>query len=173
MDIFLNILMITIPALIVALTAYFTIKNMHEKELKKQVLELKFNSKQVINPIRLQAYERLALFLERMKPESLLLRNPAGNLNAGQYRTILLTSIRSEFEHNLSQQVYVSGALWEATKKAKEELAKIINLSVGKIGVEAQGTDLASQILDVYLQMNILPSDIALELLRQEIKELY
>ena len=173
MDIFLNILMITIPALIVALTAYFTIKNMHEKELKKQVLELKFNSKQVINPIRLQAYERLALFLERMKPESLLLRNPAGNLNAGQYRTILLTSIRSEFEHNLSQQVYVSGALWEATKKAKEELAKIINLSVGKIGVEAQGTDLASQILDIYLQMNILPSDIALELLRQEIKELY
>ena len=173
MDIFLNILMITIPALIVALTAYFTIKNMHEKELKKQVLELKFNSKQVITPIRLQAYERLALFLERMKPESLLIRNPGNNLNAGQYRTILLTSIRSEFEHNLSQQVYVSGALWEATKKAKEELAKIINLSVGKIGVEAQGTDLASQILDVYLQMNILPSDIALELLRQEIKELY
>ena len=173
MNIFLNILMITIPALIVALTAYFTIKNMHEKELKKQVLELKFNSKQVITPIRLQAYERLALFLERMKPESLLIRNPGNNINAGQYRTILLTSIRSEFEHNLSQQVYVSGALWEATKKAKEELAKIINLSVGKIGVEAQGTDLASQILDIYLQMNILPSDIALELLRQEIKELY
>ena len=173
MDIFLNIIMITIPALIVALTAYFTIKSSHEKELKKQVLDLKFNSKQVINPIRLQAYERLAMFMERMKPESLLLRNPAGNLNAGQYRTILLTSIRSEFEHNLSQQVYVSGALWEATKKSKEELAKIINLAVGKIGVEAAGTDLASQILEFYLQIEIPPSDIALELLRQEIKELY
>ena len=113
------------------------------------------------------------MFMERMKPESLLLRNPAGNLNAGQYRTILLSSIRSEFEHNLSQQVYVSGALWEATKKSKEELAKIINLATGKVGAEAAGTDLASQILDIYLQIDVPPSDVALELLRQEIKELY
>jgi len=173
MEIVLGIVAIIVPALIVALTAYFTIKSSHEKELKRQVLDLKFNSKQVINPIRLQAYERLAMFTERMKPESLLLRNPAGNLNAGQYRTILLTSIRSEFEHNLSQQVYVSGALWEATKKSKEELAKIINLAVGKVGVDATGADLASQILEIYLQLDIPPSDIALELLRQEIKELY
>ncbi len=173
MYILLDIIKITIPALIVALAAYFTIKKAYEKELKKQVLDLKFNSQQVINPIRLQAYERLALFLERMKPESLLMRNPGSALNAGQYRTILLTSIRNEFEHNLSQQVYVSSALWEATKKAKEELSKIINLATGKVGIEASGTNLASQILDIYMQIEIQPADIALELLRQEIKELY
>ena len=173
MYIFLDIVKITIPAVIVALTAYFTMKKSYEKELKKQVLDLKFNSQQLINPIRLQAYERLALFLERMKPENLLLRNPGNALNAGQYRTILLTSIRSEFEHNLSQQVYVSSALWEATKKSKEELSKIINLAVGKVGIEASGTDLASQILGVYIEISVPPADTALELLRQEIKELY
>jgi hypothetical protein len=173
MDVLLEIIKITLPALIVAITVYLTVRSTYEKELKKQVLDLKYNSKQIINPIRLQAYERLALLLERMKPESLLLRNTGNNLTAGQYRTILLTAIRSEFEHNLSQQVYVSGALWEATKKAKEEICKAINLATGKIGMNASGTDLATTILDIYIKIDPLPSDIALELLRIEIKELY
>jgi hypothetical protein len=66
-----NILQITIPALLVALTAYYAIKLTYDKELKKQVLELKHNSKKVITPIRLQSYERIALFLERIKPKAL------------------------------------------------------------------------------------------------------
>jgi predicted AlkP superfamily phosphohydrolase/phosphomutase len=173
MDILLEIIKITIPALIVACVSYLVIKNTYENELKKQVLDLKHNSKQVITPIRLQAYERLALLLERMKPENVLLRNSGNNLTAVQYRTILLTAIRSEFDHNLSQQVYVSSTLWEATKKAKEEIVKVINLAAGKVGTDASGQDLATTILEIYVEINPLPSDTALELLRYEIKELY
>ena len=169
----LEIIKISIPALIVAVTVYFTIRKTYEKELKKQVLDLKHHSKEVIAPIRLQSYERIALFLERMKPESLLLRNPADILSASQYRTVLLSAIRSELEHNLSQQVYVSGALWEATKKAKEETVKIINIAAGKVGIDASATDLATKILEFYVEMKSNPSDDALSLLRQEIKELY
>jgi len=173
MDFFLEIIKITLPALIVGCVAYLVIKSTYENELKKQVLDLKHNSKQIISPIRLQAYERLALLLERMKPESLLLRNSGNNLTAVQYRTILLTAIRNEFEHNLSQQVYVSGAVWDRTKKAKEEIAKIINLAAGKVGIDASGSDLATAILEIYVGINPAPSDAALELLRHEIKELY
>jgi hypothetical protein len=173
MNIFFEILTITLPALIVAGSVYFTIKTIYEKDLKRKALDLKYNSKQLINPIRLQAYERLALLLERMKPDSLLLRNPNNNLSAGQYRIILLTAIRSEFEHNLSQQVYVSGTLWAATRNAKDETFKVINLATGKVGLEASGSDLATAILDIYMKIEPSPSDIALELLRREIKELY
>jgi len=173
MNIFLEITKITIPALVVACTAYLVIKSTYDNALKKQLLDLKHNSRQVITPIRLQSYERLALLLERMKPDSLLLRNQGNNFTATQYRTILLTAIRSEFEHNLSQQVYVSGAMWEATKKAKEETAKIINLAAGKVGVDASASDLATVILEIYVGLNPTPSDVALELLRNEIKELY
>jgi hypothetical protein len=173
MDIFWEILKITLPALLVAGTACFSIRILCEKELKKQLLDLKFNSKQMVNPIRLQAYERLALLLERMKPENLLLRNQAHPFSASQYRTILLTSLRNEFDHNLSQQVYVSGALWETTKKAKEEITKAINLATAKTGADATGNELATTLLDIYLKLNPAPTDVALELLRQEIKELY
>ena len=170
---FLETIKISVPAIIVAITVYFTIRKAYEKELKKQVLDLKHHSKEVITPIRLQSYERIALFLERMKPESLLLRNPTDNLSAAQYRIVLLSAIRSELEHNLSQQVYISGALWDATKKAKEETVKIINVADGKVGFNATATDLATKILEIYVELKYNPSDDALNLLRQEIKELY
>ena len=173
MDILLEIIKITFPAVVVACVACLVIKNTYDSELKKQVLDLKHHSKGVITPIRLQAYERLALLLERIKPENVLLRNSGNNLTAVQYRTILLTAIRNEFDHNLSQQVYVSGALWAATKKAKEEITKVINLAAGRVGTNASGQDLITAILEIYIKINPLPSDAALELLRHEIKELY
>ena len=169
----IGLIVVILPILVAAVVIYLVIRKTYEKELKKQVLDLKHNSKGVITPIRLQAYERLAMLLERMKPESLLLRNSGNTLTAVQYRTILLTSIRSEFEHNLSQQVYVSGALWDITKKAKEEMTKIINLAAGKVGTDASGQDLATAILEIYIGLNPAPSDAALDLLRYEIKEMY
>ena len=173
MDIFLETIKITFPALIVAGLTYLLIKSAYEKELKKQVLDLKHNSKQVITPIRLQAYERLAMLLERIKLDNLLLRQTSNNLSAVQYRNILLVAIRSEFEHNLSQQVYVSGALWKLIKRVKEENTKIINLAAGKTGIDASGADLATAIMEIYMKTNPIPSDTALDLLRNEIKELY
>ena len=173
MEIVWNILQITIPALIVAFTAYYAIKLTYDKELKKQVLDLKYQSKQVITPIRLQSYERIALFLERIKPESILLRNISRNLNVSQYQSILISSIRSEFEHNLSQQVYISTALWEVTKKAKEETIKIINLAAAQLSPDAGGNELATKIIELVVDVDPQPSDAALSLLRKEIKELY
>ncbi|MDR1877967.1 MAG: hypothetical protein LBQ64_00195 [Bacteroidales bacterium] len=173
METFLEILKITLPALFVGGTAFFTLKLIGEKELKKQLLELKYNNRQITTPIRLQSYERLALLLERMKPNTLLLRNPSAGLSSSQYRTILLTTIRNEFDHNLSQQVYVSSGLWKAAKNAKEEAEKIINLAAAKTGIDAQGNELAAKILEIYLQNKVCPFDDALSLLHHEIKALY
>ncbi|NLJ82486.1 MAG: hypothetical protein GX330_05105 [Bacteroidales bacterium] len=173
MNLVVNILLVIIPPAVVALTAYYAIKLTYDKELKKKVLDLKHDSKKVITPIRLQAYERLALFLERIKPESIIIRNISHNMNALQYQTVLVSSIRSEFEHNLSQQVYISTALWEVTKKAKEETIKIINLAAGQLTAEATAKDLASKIIELNADINPQPSDVALELLSKEIKELY
>ncbi len=90
-----------------------------------------------------------------------------------QYQSILVSSIRSEFEHNLSQQVYISSALWDLTKKAKEETIKIINLAAGQLSTEANGNDLASRIIELAVDLNPQPSDAALDFLKKEIKELY
>ncbi|MBO4739334.1 MAG: hypothetical protein J5606_07220 [Bacteroidales bacterium] len=173
MEIVWEIIKITLPAVIVACTAYMVLKMNIEKELRQQVLDLKNEGKKVMNPIRIQAYERLALFLERTRPENLILRTSAANLTATQYRTLLLTNIRNEFEHNLSQQVYVSGALWQMTKKAKEDTVKLINLAGGQLPIDATATDLATRILELLVEQNPQPADVALDFLRKEITELY
>ena len=173
MDLLLNILTISVPAVIVALTAWLTLRSVHQKELGKQVLELKFRSREVITPIRLQAYERIALLLERMKPESLMLRHSGTQLSANQYRHILLTAIRNEFEHNLSQQVYVSAALWDAARKAKEETVRMIHAAAGRVQAEASGKELAQAILEINVQTLPQPSDCALAVLKEEISNIY
>lgn len=167
------ILAIVVVAVIVLLTAYFVLKLSNEKELKKIVLEKKKNDVAVITPLRLQAYERIALFLERIRPESILLRELPINQTASQYHIRLLTSIRDEFEHNLSQQVYISTALWEASKQAREETVKIINLAASQLKPEDPGASLASRILELTVSVKVKPSDAALQILHNEVKELY
>ena len=93
-----------VPSLIVALTAFFLAKHYVENDQKKRLLELKFHSKELVTPIRLQAYERMAMFLERIDPNQLLFRVSNPELTAYQMQTILLATIRSEYEHNLSQE---------------------------------------------------------------------
>ena len=68
------ILVSVLPSLIVAVSAFFIVKYFIENDQKKRVLELKFQSKNITTPVRLQAYERMALFLERIEPNQLLFR---------------------------------------------------------------------------------------------------
>ncbi len=173
MEILLGIIGMIAVAAVVGVTAYFMLKSSNEKELKKLVLEQKKGNASVITPIRLQSYERLALLLERIKPESLLLREMAVNRNVGQYHSMLLSVIRNEFEHNLSQQVYVSPDMWKAIRKAKEEIVKIINLAAGQLEPDAPGSLLATRILEMTSQLAVSPSDQALDVLHNEVQSLY
>ncbi len=158
---------------VLGLIAYFMLKVSHDRALKQLVLERKKESMPVVVPIRLQAYERVALLLERIRPESLLLRELPGNRTVAQYHTFLLTAIRNEFEHNLSQQVYISSALWDAVKSAREETVKLIHLASGQLDDNQPGTQLASRILEMTVSVKNEPTDAALALLHQEIKEMY
>ena len=110
---YLIIILSVVPSLVVAVTAFFLTKYFVENDQKKRLLELKFHSKEMVTPIRLQAYERMAMFLERIDPNQLLFRVSNPELTAYQMQTILLATIRSEYEHNLSQQVYISPEAWE------------------------------------------------------------
>ena len=173
MNLLITVAAMVVMAIVVAWTAYIVLRSVNEKELKKIVLEQKKINTSVIAPIRLQAYERIALFLERIRPESLLLRESSVGQNVAQYHMQLLSSIRSEFEHNLSQQVYISSAMWEATNLARQETVKIINLAAGQLSQDAPAAQLSSRILEMSASIKNEPSDVALSLLHEEVKELY
>lgn len=160
-----------LACVIVFLTAYFSIKYFLENDQKKRLLELKFNSKSLITPVRLQAYERMAMFLERIEPNHLIQRVNNPDLTSEQLRTILLTTIRAEFEHNLSQQIYISVNTWDLIVQAKEETIQRINLSAGKLGTEAMSIDLATSLLEKVTAS--VSNERAMKALKEEIAILF
>ncbi len=167
MIVFWYILGTFLVALVVFLTAYYAIKKFLENDQRKQLLELKHDARNAMNPLRIQAYERITLFLERIEPNQLILRLNSVDLSAEQFKSLLLTTIRAEWEHNLSQQIYLSSTLWEEVVQAKEETVKLINLSAGKLPEGASGVDLATKILEQVARKT--PNKQAIDMLKAEV----
>jgi len=83
----------------------------------------------------------------------------------------LLETIRSEFNHNLSQQVYMSDSAWTLVKNSKEETIKLINLASSNVNDDATGTELSKIILQLVMKIEKLPNQTALEYLKKELRQ--
>lgn len=173
MDLFLTFLMVAVPSIVVFLTAFFILKNFSDKELYKKRYEVKMKNQSLITPIRLQAYERLTLFLERIEPNSMIMRVSAPNMTSKQLQSELLTSIRTEFEHNLSQQIYISQPAWEVIKSAKENTVKIINSSMDDVQPESPSIELSKMIFSRIIDAGKSPTNIAVEFIKKEVSQYF
>lgn len=168
MTVLIYILGTFLIAVVVFLTSFFSVRLFIQNDERKRLLELKEHNKSVIAPIRLQAYERMAMFLERIEPNQLILRLNDGTTNNAALRLLLIATIRSEFEHNLSQQIYLSSEVWDKICNAKEETIRIINISSGKLAQEAPGIELVTTIIEE--TAGISPIAAAMEALKEEIR---
>jgi hypothetical protein len=170
---FWEILKIVLPAMVVFFTAYFLFRDMLENSQKQREFEFRVQNLGKITPLRLQAYERFTLLLERISPQSLLVRVNPQEKSAGRYHQELLTTIRQEFEHNLSQQIYISPILWETIRGAREKLTGIINRSSEEIDDNAPALNLSKKIFDNYFDEQNDPVAIALTELKKEVSKLF
>ncbi|NTW31859.1 MAG: hypothetical protein HGB12_04425 [Bacteroidetes bacterium] len=167
-----EILKYVLPSLVVFVTAYYLLRLFLENEQKKRAVEIKLAGYKIITPIRLQAYERIVLFLERISPESLIMRLHQPGLTALQFQTMLILAIREEIEHNLSQQVYVSSNAWEMVKNAKEDMIKLINTAATKLNDNASSTDLSQKIFELSVGEKSICKPV-LEFIKNEIRLLF
>ena len=171
MDVFLEILKYTFPALLMLLMTYLMLSNFLDNEENRRKFLLKREVRKNSLPIRLQAYERITLFLERITPNSLLVRIPAQTMNCYEYQTLLLHTIRNEFEHNLSQQVYISEEAWRISVTAKSATVSIINKIAGDLGREATGLELSKKILQHTLEIGTFPTRSAIHFIKTEVRQ--
>lgn len=123
--------------------------------------------------LRLQAYERLALLAERISLNNLISRLPHAGITAKQMQHALVDAIKTEYEYNISQQVYVSPEAWRAVHNLKEQNIYIINQLTVTLPFQASAMDLNKQVLD-YLLSNPKASlhVIVLEALNFEAKKI-
>jgi len=166
----LELLKITIPGLLVLLAAYYVMDKMVKNDERRRYYELKRETAKVLSPVRLTAYERFALFLERINPESLILRVQLPGMKVQDLHMALLATIREEFEHNVSQQIYISPELWLVIRNAKESLVQFINTYSAKVPDDLPAIELAKVLIESYNGIENSPIDIALGVLKAEVK---
>jgi hypothetical protein len=169
MEIITDILKNTIPALIVFLTAWILLRNMIRNDQDRRRQEIILQGARTVTPIKLQAYERIVLFLERISLESLLVRVSSPDMTISQLQSALLTTIRSEFEHNLSQQIYMSPQAWEVVKNARSNTIKMINSEAEKMKGDAAGIDLSRQLLAKVMELEKEPTRAAIDYIKNEV----
>ncbi|MCU0350811.1 MAG: hypothetical protein MUF43_08280 [Flavobacterium sp.] len=167
----LEIAAYTVPALITGGVAYFVLQSFFKNEENRRRFELlKENQKQAL-PIRLQAYERMVLFLERINPPQLLLRVAPISSDKHDYATILIHSIQTEFEHNLTQQVYVTAPTWEVVMKAKNSIVQMIRQK--SVEEEIVSAEKLREAILIDLTQNESPSAIAISYLKEDLKKVF
>jgi len=173
MEEILDIAKYVLPSLVVFGASYYVMKLFLENESRKRVLNIKLENAKLITPIRLQAYERIILFLERITPSNLIMRLYRKDITSIEFQTLLMQNIRDEYEHNLSQQIYFSEQSWELVKNAKEEIIKIINTAATTIEDNATSTELSHAIIGKTLEIKEMPTHRAISLIKREIAKVF
>jgi hypothetical protein len=173
MDALIEFGKILIPSLLVLYAAYLLVRSFIGKEIGLKKLEVRSKSIETVLPLRLQAYERMTLFLERISPQNLLVRLNVGGMPSKEFHHMLLNEIRNEYNHNVSQQVFMSERVWELVKNAKEDLIVIINEAANEMDKDATSLDLSKKIFERSINKSVDPIAHALVELKREIQQTF
>ena len=152
---------------------YATITGVADRLSDKHKWEIRTKHADIILPLRLQAYERMCLFLERIAPNNLLIRLVPSAMSALELQQILLHDIREEYNHNVAQQLYISSNAWEQLVNAMNETVAVINQAATEVPGEAPPADLAKKIFSHVIEKETQPSTHALKVLKEEIRQLF
>jgi hypothetical protein len=159
----------TLPAIVTGVVAIYSFTAfLKNDENKRRFLLLKENQKQAL-PLKLQAYERLSLLLERINPSKLLIRVAPLNDNKMDYQNLLIHHIEQEYEHNLTQQIYVSDECWTMIVTAKN--TTIQNIRKTSLNNEVANADKLRETVLTSLFEGESATNLALSFLKSEVKE--
>jgi hypothetical protein len=173
MDVVLQIALIIFPAGGVLLTAIFFLRRETSKEVIQMQVELRRQRQEYFLPSRVEAYQRAVLLMERIHPNSLVMRLHNPGLPAKALQAEFLKAIREEYDHNVAQQLFVSPQGWQMVKNSKEETIKIINIAGNQMQPTSTGMDLSAKVFELVAEIGQLPTEITTEYLKKELQDLF
>lgn len=167
----IELLSYTLPAVVTGVVAYYFF-NLHTKneEGRRRYLLHKEAQKNAL-PLRLQAYERMTLYMERINPTKLLIRIAPLSQDKNDYENLIITQIEQEFEHNLSQQIYMSDECWTIIITAKNATIQMIRKA--NMSDRVDSADKLREVLLNDLMEKQSPSNAALAYIKNEVGQLW
>ncbi|MDP4240208.1 MAG: hypothetical protein Q8904_12130 [Bacteroidota bacterium] len=173
MNILLEIVELILPGLLVLAAVYLMQRHFWKLEIGRSEKQLLVEARKITMPVRLQAYERLALLMERISPAPLVLRVAKPGIGLSKLQQNLIQSIHEEFEHNLSQQIYVSGNCWSMVRSAVEQTIQQVNVTAAGLDSNADEGTFAARFMQNVLEQTNNPAEQALFLIRSEAARLF
>ena len=165
---FFQLLFNILPAVIVGLISFYFFQMHTSNEEKRRLFTLRQENQKIALPIKLQAFERMALFLERISIGKLLLRVKPKSNDLESYENLLVQTIDQEFDHNLAQQIYLTSECWNVIKTSKNATIGIIRRTAKQDGV-SNADELRQQILNALMDQSA-PTEAALEYIKNEVR---
>lgn len=150
-------------------TAYLLIKDFLKKEITIFSLQMKKEHTQYSAQVKLEAFEKLTVFLEKISLENLISFSNKEN-SSGKLQMFLLQFIRDEYSQILSKQIYISYEVWQYIKNAKEITIKIVNTAAMELDSNSHSIELSKKIAEKLMQAENTPSKIAIDKIKSEIK---
>lgn len=167
----LEMLMFTLPALVTGGIAYYFFKEHVNNEMNRRRYLIQKELEKESLPLRLQAYERMVLLLERIAPSKLLVRiNPTSN-DKNDYESLLIATIEQEFDHNLTQQIYISDECWTVITTSKNSIIQLIRKA--NMNEKVDSAQKLREFILTELMDKQTPQSTALSYVKQEVKELF
>ena len=167
----LEMLMYTLPALVTGGIAYYFFKEHVNNEMNRRRYLIQKELEKESLPLRLQAYERMVLLLERIAPSKLLVRiNPTSN-DKNDYESLLIANIEQEFDHNLTQQIYISDECWTVITTSKNSIIQLIRKA--NMNEKVDSAQKLREFILTELMDKQTPQSTALSYVKQEVKELF
>ncbi len=151
---------------------WFLNKEWKQTTMRKERMETQREKNKLFIPLKLSAFERLTIMLERTKPTHLILRQPVNQISATQLQHELMKNIREEYDHNMGLQIYVDTSTWKSIDLAKESTIELIKVAFQHVGMDANAMELSSVIFQLEAETQNSVIQIALDKLKEETKQL-
>lgn len=169
----MEVLRSVLPSLVVFGVIYFFGNKWFEQRMRLKMLRYQQERKDVTIPLRLQAYERLSLLCERISLPALLFRVLRPGMRADELRLALLLTIQQEFDHNLTQQIYISEQLWQIIRIARDETVRLVDLVAEQTEPGADAQVMSQQLMGYAAAQPVKPLEKAMEAIRKETSLLF
>ncbi|MFM6953131.1 MAG: hypothetical protein ACKOXR_08355 [Bacteroidota bacterium] len=161
--------LIVLPALLVFFTAQYMMKQHIANSVQLVKTEILKTNLNTFTPLKLQAYERIALFLERTSIPALIQSYAQAGQSARGFAAAATHAIKEEYSYNVSQQIYVSTQMWTLVKAIKEQHIQLFQNISASLPADATAADLSQKLIEYLQSMEIQPQDRGLEFMKNEI----
>lgn len=168
-----QVVVLAAGGILTMVAAYLLLKNDIQNYFRFKTLTANKENREALFPLRLQAHERLIIFIERINPANLLLRLHQQGIGIKELQNLVLNEIKAEYQHNVTQQLYIDIISWNVIKKLKDDTIAMVNNAVQALPETATGIDLSKKVLQHMSTIEENPYDLTIDHLKKDIHKLF